>query len=243
MRAIVLIALCCLGEATLAQTVVNKTYPVQEGQAIRFHFDYPELIRVSTWDKNEISVQGTVSINAGENDEAFQLSSSVMGNTLVIESEIVNLKNLPRRITVVRDGKKMMFKNKSALRDYDPGNHNNYKFYSEGVDMDIVLEVKVPKEMITTIESVYGMVEIKEFNGPLVVDATYGGIDASLSESKTGELKAETNYGQIYSNLNHPFSGREEEDFHTLVSAQLGNGPGYRFESKYGNVYLRKLNQ
>jgi hypothetical protein len=83
------------------------------------------------------------------------------------------------------------------------------------------------------------MVEVKEFSGPLVVDATYGGIDAALSESKTGELKAETNYGQIYSNLDHSFSGGEE-DFHTLVSAQLGNGPGYRFESKYGNVYLRK---
>ena len=237
MRAIVLIALCCLARIIVAQTPVNKTYPVQAGQTIRFQFDYPELIKVSTWEKNEISIRGTVSINAGENDEAFQLSSSIKGNTLVIESEIVNLKNLPRRITVMRDGKKMTFKNKSTLRDYDPGNHNNYKFYSEGVDMDIVLEIKVPKEIVTKIESVYGMVEIDGFNGPLVVDATYGGIDASLSESKTGELKAETNYGQIYSNLNHPFSGKEEEDFHTLVSAQLGNGPGYHFESKYGNVY------
>jgi hypothetical protein len=243
MRAIVLIALCCLARIIVAQTPVNKTYPVQAGQTIRFQFDYPELIKVSTWEKNEVSIQGTVSINAGENDEAFQLSSSIKGNTLVIESEIVNLKNLPHRITVMRDGKKMTFKNKSALRDYDPGNHNNYKFYSEGVDMDIVLEIKVPKEIVTKIESVYGMVEINGFNGPLVVDATYGGIDASLSESKTGELKAETNYGQIYSNLNHPFSGKEEEDFHTLVSAQLGNGPGYHFESKYGNVYLRKLNR
>ncbi len=240
MRALILIAMCCFGKAAVAQTPVNKTFPVQTGQTIRFHFDYPELVKVSTWDKNEISIEGTVSINASENDEAFQLSSSIMGNTLVIESEIVNLKNLPRRITVMRDGKKMSFKNKSALRDFDPGNHNNYKFYSEGVDIDIVLEIKVPKEVATKVESVYGIVEVKEFSGPLIVDATYGGIDASLSESKTGELKAETNYGQIYSNLDHRFSGGEEEDFHTLISAQLGNGPNYRFESKYGNVYLRK---
>jgi hypothetical protein len=61
-----------------------------------------------------------------------------------------------------------------------------------------------------------------------------------LSEYKIGELNAETNYGQIYSNLDYKFSGREEEDFHTLVSAKLGNGPSYSFESKYGNVYLRK---
>ena len=232
--------MCCLGKTAVAQTVVNKTYPVKAGQLIKFHFDYPELIKVSTWDKNEISIQGTVSINSGETDEAFQLSSSIRGNTLVIESEIKNLKNLPRRITVMKEGKKLTFKNKSALRDFYPGNYNNYKFYSDGVDIEIVLSIKVPKEMATKVESVYGMVEVKEFSGPLSVDATYGGIDASLSESKTGELKAETNYGQIYSNLDHRFSGGEEEDFHTLVSAQLGNGPGYRFESKYGNVYLRK---
>jgi hypothetical protein len=31
-----------------------------------------------------------------------------------------------------------------------------------------------------------------------------------------------------------------EEDFHILVKATLGKGPNYRFESPYGNVYLRK---
>lgn len=106
--------------------------------------------------------------------------------------------------------------------------------------MDIVLEIKVPKNLSTKVESVYGMVEIKEFIGSLVVDATYGGVEASVNEAKTGELKAEPNYGQIYSNLDHKFSGREEEDFHTLVSAKLGNGPSYSLVSKYGNVYLRK---
>jgi hypothetical protein len=243
MRTLILIALCCLGEATLAQTPVNKTYPVQAGQSIKFHFDYPDLIKVSTWDKNEISIQGTVSINGGESDDAFELSSSAFGNTLLIESRIKNLKNLPRRITVTKDGKKFTFKNKSELKDFDPQNRNNYKCYSEGVNMDILLEIKVPKNTITKVESVYGMVEIKEFDAPLVVDATYGGVDASLLENKVGDLKAETNYGQIYSNLDHKFSGREEEDFHTLVSAKLGNGPSYIFESKYGNVYLRKLSQ
>jgi hypothetical protein len=240
MRTLILIAMCCLGEATLSQTPVNKTYPVQAGQSIKFHFDYPDLIKVSTWDKNEVSIQGTVSINGGESDDAFELSSSAFGNTLLIESKIRNLKNLPRRITVTKDGKKFTFKNKSEFKDFDPQNRNNYKCYSEGVDMDILLEVKVPKNTITKVESVYGMVEVKEFDAPLVVDAMYGGVDASLSESKTGELKAETNFGQIYSNLDHKFSGSEEENFHTLVSAKLGNGPSYSFESKYGNVYLRK---
>ncbi len=238
-----LIALCCLGGAALAQKPISKAYPVQSGQSIKFHFDYPDLIKVSTWDKNEVSIQGMVSINDGESDDAFELSSSAFANTLLIESKIRNLKNLPRRITVTKDGKKFSFKNKSELKDFDPQNRNKYECYSEGVDMDIVLEIKVPKGVTTRVESVYGMVEIKEFDAPLVVDATYGGIDVSLLENKVGELKVETNYGQIYSNLDYKFSGQEEENFQTLISAKLGKGPIYSFESKYGNVYLRKLDQ
>ena len=53
---------------------------------------------------------------------------------------------------------------------------------STGVDIDIVIETKVPKSIETEIESVYGIVEVKP-----------------------------------------------------------GNGPKYNFESKYGNVYLRKM--
>ncbi|MFN6090155.1 MAG: hypothetical protein ACK5TU_09535 [Cyclobacteriaceae bacterium] len=45
---------------------------------------------------------------------------------------------------------------------------------------------------------------------------------------------------QIYSNFHHPFSRRKDEDFYALVTVQLGNDPGYRFELKYGNVYLKK---
>jgi hypothetical protein len=224
-----------------AQTVINKSYPVQPAQTIRFRFDYPELIKVSTWEKNEILVQGTVSINGGENDDAFALEGTTSGTVISIQSQIRNMKNLPHRYTVMKDGKKMVFKNKTEWRAYKSEYHDKHNWVSEGVDMDIVLEIKVPKNMTTTVESVYGMVEVKDFTGPLVVEATYGGVDASLTESRTGELTAETNYGQIYSNLNLKFSNSIEEDFHTVVSAKMGGGPNYTFESKYGNVYLRKL--
>jgi hypothetical protein len=94
--------------------------------------------------------------------------------------------------------------------------------------------------METKIEATYGMVEIRDFTGPLTVDATYGGVDVVVQPKTTGELVAETGYGQIYSNLDLKFSGGEFEDFHTQVTVKPGTGPRYSFESKYGNVYLRK---
>lgn len=225
-----------------AQTVVNKSVPVQSGQTIVMHFDYPELIRVTTWDKNEISIQGSVSINGGENDDAFILENTTSGNTIRINSEIRDLKKLPQRITINHNGQKIMFRDKAEFNKYQAEHGRNYNTMSWGPEINIELEIKVPRNTETDITSVYGMVEVKNFTGPLTVDATYGGVDAALSERSVGELSAETNFGQIYSNLDIKLGGDQfkDKDFYTFVSAKPGSGPKYSFESKFGNVYLRK---
>ena len=223
-----------------AQTPVNKTYPVKQGQKISLRFDFPELVKISTWDKNEVSITGTVNINGGESDDAFELFESNSASSLFIENRIHNLKELPHRITIVNKGEKITFKTKADYQKYCEENGKNFNMRSEGVDMDIVLDVKVPKNAEVKLESVYGIVEVKNYNGPLTVEATYGGVDVALQEKNTGELIAETDFGQIYSNLDFKFSGSEFKDFHTEVYAKPGNGPRYSFESKYGNVYLRK---
>lgn len=240
MKSIFIIILCLFTGDLAAQTPVNKIFPVSAGQKISLRFDYPELVKISTWDKNEISIGGSVSINGGENDDAFELIQSASGNTIFIENRIRNLKELPHRITVINKGEKITFKSKVDYQKYCEENGNKFNQRSEGVDMDILLEIKVPKGIEVKLESVYGMVEVKNYAGPLTVEATYGGVDVTVVEKTMGEVSAETNYGQIYTNLNLKFSGSEFEDFHTYVSAKLGSGPKYSFESKYGNVYLRK---
>ena len=226
-----------------AQTQLNRTIPVaSSNKKINMHFDYPEIVRVSTWDRNEISVQGTISINGGEHDDAFIFEHEVNGNTIDLHSSIRDLKKLPQRITVVRDGQKITFKDKAEFKKYQEEHGKGYNTVSYGADIEIQLEIKVPKNMDTRVESVYGMVEIKNFTGPLTVEATYGGVDAALAEKSVGEIVAETNYGEIYTNFDSKFGGDgfTQGDFHTLVSAKPGSGPRYSFESKYGNVYLRK---
>ncbi|HNV30783.1 MAG TPA: hypothetical protein PKJ83_16675 [Cyclobacteriaceae bacterium] len=240
MKAAVVILISLFTGALAAQTPVNKVYPVTAGQKISLRFDYPELVKISTWDKNEISITGSVSINGGENDDAFELFQSTSGNMIYIENKIRNLKELPHRITVTNNGEKITFKTKADYQKYCEEHGRNFNQRSEGVDMDILLEVKVPMNIEAKLESVYGIVEVKNYTGPLTVEATYGGVDVTVQEKTMGELRAETNYGQIYSNLDLKFSGSEFKDFHTQVSAKLGSGPRYSFESKYGNVYLRK---
>lgn len=241
---IILILALAIPAKHYAQTALNRTVAVRGGQTIDMHFDYPELVRVSTWDGNEISIQGQVNINAGENDDAFILENDVQGNVIRIRGEIQGIKDLPQRITVMREGQKMMFRDKAAWEKYQAEHGRGYNSVSWGPDIDITLEIKVPRNIATRVTSVYGMVEVVNFSGPLTVEATYGGVDASLVERSVGEIKAETNFGEIYSNLDARFEGDKvtSRDFYTFVSARPGQGPPYSFESKYGNVYLRKAN-
>jgi len=195
-----------------AQTPVNTTIPVQSGQSVTMHFDYPELIRITTWERNEIAILGEVSINGGENDDAFLLEHSTTGNVIRIDSRIRDIKKLPQRITIMRDGQKIIFRDKAEYNKYQEAHGKGYNSVSWGPDIDIHLEIKVPRNMET------------------------------LVEKSIGELTAETNYGEIYSNLDVKFGGEKDrsKDFYTFVSGKPGNGPKYNFESKYGNVYLRK---
>ena len=245
MKAIITVVLTALLAPTpdFAQTQINKSIPVSAGQSVLLHFDYPEMVRVSTWDKNEVSVQGTVSINNGESDDAFELFTTSSGNTVSIRNEIKNLKSLPQRYTIVDGTQKITFKDRAELKKYQEQNGRQFDVMSCGVDMEIVLEIKVPRNVKTKVESIYGMVEIKDFSGPLDVEATYGGVDAALTERSIGMITAQTNYGEIYTNFDTKFGGDKiEKHFHTNVSAKPGSGPEYSFESKYGNVYLRKAN-
>lgn len=236
------ILLLAVAISATGQTKIDRSVPVRAGQTLNMRFDYPELIKVVSWDKNEISIEGEVTINGGESDNAFKLEVDNQGNTILITNEIENIKRLPQRVTVEINGQKMTFRDKAEWNKYKEENGATAKWVNTGVSMDIELLVKVPRNMDTRILSVYGMVEVRDFVGPLAVEATYGGADVSFSDANLGELIAETNYGNIYSNLDFKPDQKNsrEEDFHIYVSATLGKGPRTRVESQYGNVYLRK---
>ncbi|NCI45606.1 hypothetical protein [Sediminibacterium soli] len=239
MKKICLIAACILSVQAMAQSVVSKTYPVKTGESVKLKFDYPKIVHVSTWDKNEVAVTAKVNINDGENDSAFVLEDSKENGVLFIKNKIRDMDKLPRRYTLYKDGKKTVFRSKDDFRSFTRQSGGG-TMSSEGVDMEITVEVKVPANTRTDINSVYGIVEIINFNAPANIDATYGGIDATVNESATGKLKATTSYGQIYSNLDLKITDKTQKDFFTSITAEPGKGPEYIFKSTYGKIYLRK---
>lgn len=220
-----------------AQTAVNKSYPVEPGQKINLTFDYP-VVKVSTWEKNEVSIVAHININDHENDSSFVLKEQTLNGAMVISDYIKDFDKLPRKYTIVRNGQKITFRSKEdyQLTAKNGGIEQSY----EGSDIDVVLEIKVPTQSITDIKATYGIVEVASFHAPVTIDATYGGIDASLNPAQVGKLMATTSYGHIYSNLELKLTEHTERDFFNSLTAEPGKGPAYSFTSTYGKIYLRK---
>lgn len=240
MKTLLIFLCCCIAYGAGAQTLVNRSYPVKTGNKIELNFDYPKVVKVSTWDKNEVSVIARVSINDGDNDTAFVLEDKTSDGVLTISNKISNMKNLPRRYTVIEDGKKTVYKSKDDFREFSSRSGSGHRIISDGIDMEITVEVKVPANVPTSIKAVYGIVELQNFNGPANVNATYGGIDATVQTANTGKLQVTTSYGQIYSNLDLKITEKTEKDFFTSLTAEPGKGYAYILKSTYGNLYLRK---
>ena len=232
------VCICCaLCLGANAQSTVTKSYPAQAGQEVRLKFDYP-VVKISTWDKNEVSVIAHVDINDHENDSAFEITEEAVGGAIVIKNRINGMESIPRRYTIVRNGMKTVYRSKAEFESARNGGGIEKTY--EGLDMEITVEVKIPANCTTDLNAVYGIVELTDFHAPIKVHAEYGGIDATISTPTTGKLEATTQYGQIYSNLDLKITNHEERDFYNSITAEPGKGPSYTFSSPYGKIYLRK---
>ena len=230
-----------------AQTDFEKKVPVQAGQPLHMVFEHPELIRIQTWESDHILVKGSVSINKGESDEAFQLKVDKSGNALTITSYLEDEENIPRRIVIRQDDTDYYFptsdRNDPEVKKFLDAHDGKYTYMTTGIIKEIRLDIFVPVNTTTLIEAKFGMVEVKDFKAPLIVNSKFGGVDASLATSRVGHLKASTRFGEILSNLDITFDTNKQEDTHdhwTIITATAGHGPDYEFESKFGKVYLRK---
>lgn len=232
--------------AALGQMKVEKTIPWKAGQKLQIDFDHPNL-KIHTWDKNEVAVTGTASINRGENDNAFELVVEEVQGAVKVSSRLKDKESIPQRIVIKKGDQEFFFKakdyNDPEIQKFLEDNGHEYSYMSNGIIRDIALEIYVPKGTETSIVSKYGLVEVTKFDAPLTVDAKYGKIDASVPVTTIGELSARTRHGEILTNLDVKFDQSplvSKRDHWTEITARPGKGPYYRFESKYGNVYLRK---
>ena len=226
-----------------SQNTISKSYPLKPGQQVELRFDYPKLIKISSWDKNEVAIVATLLTDDHAAPDAFTLKDSLDQNSFIISNKI-DWNKVPTKYYRVEKGVKTSFETKQDFDNYKKENSENSQnaSYYQQRNLDVQMEIKIPNGVFADIKSTYGMIELANFNNPANIEAKYGGIDASMSESQIGKIKLTNRYGKIYSNLTLTPTDQKDTNFFTSITAEPGKGPAYELSSYYGNIYLRKPN-
>jgi hypothetical protein len=233
--------------AGLAQTRIDKSVPVWAGQRLILNFDFPN-VKLQTWDKSEIQVTGTASINRGEHDEAFYLDVASQSDAVTITSMLRDKENIPERILIKRGEQEYFFKtanyNDAEVQKFLSENGGDYRYRSTGVHQDIALTVFVPRNTSVEVIATHGLIEARAFDAPLKVTSKHGSIDITFTQPVRMGIVARCQYGEILTNLDVKFErasdGGKNGKRWTEISSGPGSGPHHILESKYGNIYLRK---
>jgi hypothetical protein len=191
-----------------------------------------------------------VSINRGENDNAFRLSAQTTGNTFTLRSSIRDKDRLPKRMLIKRGGEEFYFKTDNPkgieVRKFMGESKQGYEYMNTGVIMEIELHIFIPARMKAVINATYGIVEVLACDASLSITAPYGGVDVSVPAQGLAELSAKTKYGEIFTNLQQkPVRSVVADDYKnwTDITYAWRSGNSIAVESKYGNVYLRTSNE
>ncbi|MGK7391451.1 MAG: hypothetical protein ACNS60_13935 [Candidatus Cyclobacteriaceae bacterium M2_1C_046] len=223
------------------QTEYKKSIPLDGAQKISMSFKWPEVITVKYHDKQEVLIEGNVSINYGKYDERFKITHSGDENQLTIVSEVMDMESI-EQITIVRekDGKNQVVGNNYTVISGD-----GEETVSKGITIDIFLTVYLPKGTPVKIEAKFGLIEIKETGGPLIANSKFGGVDLFVDQKKNIDLKAGTVFGEIFTDLAIDFRGNGELEnigkWHRITSTFGKGGTQIDVESKFGNIYLRQV--
>lgn len=246
---IVWLGILCLYYSNIqAQRILNEKITPKAGQKIKFYFKYPELIKLTHWDRDEIGISGSVRINNGRNDDAFALEVEDDKDVLFIYSTIKNLDQLPKMMMIKRGDTKYYF---DSTKEHDKAlqqlreehGDNSYGYSTHGVIKEITLEIKIPVNAPFTIESKFGMLEITNITAPVKAISKFGGIDMSLSQNSKKSLELSTKFGEVYTDLELEIAkngNNQPYKWQTIHSELNGGGELCQLESKFGNIYLRK---
>ncbi len=271
MRTYCIMLMVCLGTVSLhAQSTIEKSFNASNLNELKGDFTWAD-VEITGWNEERVEVLASISINNGENDDAFQLEVDQSGNTLRLKTDIEGMDDLPKMITVIEDGQKYYFKRKGDYKKQieqlkkDLG-VDDFQTYSTGVMQEVKLTIKVPARMALQLESTYGDIVLKNCSNAMNVQNTYGSVEAIFPKSGTFndatlvstysfvdvsipanagiDVVLNTSYGSIFTDLDIDIdrAASEEKAFYNKVVGRVnGGGTEVKMKAKYSNVYLRKI--
>lgn len=261
--------------AALGQTpTYSNSFPYSsEIKQLKVDLHYGKLhITVANTDK--IKVETFIDVNGGEFNDSYEFSAIKKGDAIVINGELdmsifknksinssKNWGSWNTNSSDENDDREVIIGGKKYTYEKSP--NSNYS----NIDIDIVVAVYIPKNIMLDITTLYGSSLIDNLTSDIKVNATYGSVDIKCSNKPTANsidvestystidlaipsnlkanFKLKSGYGKIYTDLdiNPEFKQKKKECWYgdDITAVLNGGGIEITMESGYSNLYLRKL--
>ena len=221
---------CLLTLPGLAQKVIEKTLPYNAKQRVTLDFKFANTIKVQAWDRPEVYVKVTATVNNGRLNDALR----------------VDFASAPEGINVTADFDKQLAR-QGKREDCPDRNGNNTSNWDEGGERyylcyDIYYEVFLPRQADLRLESINGNVEIKDLTGPVQAKSISGFVDMSWPKNQGADVSMQTISGEVYSDLDIAFENKKDNPGpvgYLLKGKIKEGGSRLQLESISGDVYLR----
>ena len=231
-KIIISLFLSILISPVFAQKIIDKKLSWSKDQLVNLNLKFGDSIRVRYWDKQEVSIRMSVSINSGKLNDAFLVTSSSSSDELILKTDFDE--------KMLKQGKKEDCpKDKSSSIKNENGDGERYYVCSE-----ISYQVFLPREARLKLESINGNIDIEGASTAVFAKTISGYVDMTWPKTKGANLAMQTITGEVYSDLKIDFKNKEKNPIvgYLLKGALNGGGPEVHLESISNNVYLRKRN-
>lgn len=221
---IMIVGLLCVNLS--AQKVIEERVPFSGDELVKLNFDFADNIEFQTWNKNEVYVKVTVSINDNNDNDAYSLKVTENSFGKSFEEKIKDLDKLKTKHTKI---------------DEEDGSHITYC----NVDLDIQYVVFLPKSTNIKLETISGNIEGQGLMGEIDLNTISGDIDISMPESVKADLDFSTISGEMYTDFSFAETKKGpykhhfvKMDFHHELN---GGGNSVELTTISGNIYFRKM--
>lgn len=220
-------------QAAAQNRIVERSFAINQDDAVRLDLQFGETITVKSWDQNKVAFRAVIEINGGRLNDALQLDFDQSSGRVEIASDY-NKEKL-----------------KEGRREDCPDNYSRYSWSDDDDGGHVVCsriryEISVPRQVDLEVESISGDIELVGLAGPIRAKSISGFVDLSWPSGNAVKIDLKTISGEAFSDLEDLQFDNKKEHIplvgYTLKGRIGTGGPRVSLESVSGNIYLRKAN-
>ncbi len=221
--------ICLVMVSAHAQKVVEKKLPFNPAQRVELDLKFGGNIRLNAWDKPEIYLKASVTVNGGRLNDALLIDVNTGADVIRLKEDFDQ--------ELLKQGRIEDCPANTSFRVGVGGPNGSHYVCS-----DITYEVYLPRQASVRVETINGHVYVTGLVGPLSVKSVGGIVDVTWPKAQGADVHLHSFNGNIHAEPAFHAGNKPEKRTpggYSLEGQVNGGGSQVRLESVNNDIYLR----